>query len=283
MTKPLLTRVLRLVVALVLLVVTAVIFFYFFSHRRPRTATLPKTEEMPAQKVEKQEGIEHFDFKGDRVIRAKAERHYAGEDGRYYMEGNVEIRDLGRKKGEEIALFGKKVSYAKDWAEAFLEGDGKLQYQGLIVESSAFSYKKGSELLTTDQGVVFSSDKLSGKAQNMVYSFRSNTIRLEGEVEVELRNEAETEAPFIARGDVITFLRKQKRGKVEGNSSFSFGRSRGQADSLLFILTPDERNVQGFFLKGAGMNLLWPQMAAMTALGLAMLGLSVLRFRRRLA
>jgi ABC-2 type transport system permease protein len=41
--------------------------------------------------------------------------------------------------------------------------------------------------------------------------------------------------------------------------------------------------VQGVFLKGAGMNLLWPQMAAMTALGLAMLGLSVLRFRRRLA
>jgi len=250
MTKPLLARVLRLVVALVLLVVTAVIFFYFFSHRRPRNATLPKTEEMPAQKVEKQEGIEHFDFKGDRVIRAKAEKHYAGEDGRYYMEGNVEIRDLGRKKGEEIALFGKKVSYTKDWAEAFLEGDGKLQYQGLIVESSAFSYKKGSELLTTDQGVVFSSDKLSGKAQNMVYSFRSNTIRLEGEVEVELRNEAEADTPFLARGDVITFLRKQKRGKVEGNASFSFGRSRGQADSLLFILTPDERNVQGFFLKG---------------------------------
>ena len=250
MNKLSLTRVLRLAVALVLLVVTAVIFFYFLSHRRPRTATVLNQEEIPAQKVEKQEGIEHFDFKGDRVIRAKAERHYAGEDGRYYMEGNVEIRDLGRKKGEEIALFGKKVSYAKDWAEAFLEGDGKLQYQGLIVESQAFSYMKDSELLTTDQGVVFSSEKISGKAQKMVYSFRSNTVRLEGEVEVELRKEAEADAPFIARGDIITFLRKQKRGKVEGNATFSFGPSKGRADSLLFILTEDEQGVRGFFLKG---------------------------------
>ena len=250
MTKLSLTRVLRVAVVLVLLTVTAVIFLYFFSHRRPRTATPPKTDEMPAQKVEKQEGIEHFDFKGDRVVRAKAEKHYAGEDGRYYMEGNVEIRDLGRKKGEEIALFGKKVSYSKDWAEAFLEGEGKLLYKGLTVESAAFTYLKNSELLKTDRGVVFSSEKLSGKAQGMVYSFRTNTVRLEGQVEVVLRKEAEAEAPFVARGDLITFLRKQKRGKVEGNASFSFDRSQGRADSLLFILTEDEQSIRGFFLRG---------------------------------
>jgi ABC-2 type transport system permease protein len=41
--------------------------------------------------------------------------------------------------------------------------------------------------------------------------------------------------------------------------------------------------VQDVFLKGIGLAVLWPQMAAMTGLGLAMLALSVLRFRRRLA
>jgi ABC-2 type transport system permease protein len=41
--------------------------------------------------------------------------------------------------------------------------------------------------------------------------------------------------------------------------------------------------VQGIFLKGAGLSLLWPQMAAMTALGAVMLSLAVLRFRRHVA
>jgi len=40
---------------------------------------------------------------------------------------------------------------------------------------------------------------------------------------------------------------------------------------------------QGIFLKGAGLALLWPQMAAMTVLGLGMLGLAVARFKVHIA
>src|SRR4030043_1662147 len=125
MTKLPLARAPRLVIPLALLIVIAVILWYFLSHRRPRAIIPSKQDEIPAKKVERQEGIEHFDFKGDRVSRARAERHYAGDDGRYYLEGNVEIRDLGKKEGEEIVLFGQKVSYDKDWANVFLEGKAK--------------------------------------------------------------------------------------------------------------------------------------------------------------
>jgi ABC-2 type transport system permease protein len=41
--------------------------------------------------------------------------------------------------------------------------------------------------------------------------------------------------------------------------------------------------VQGIFLKGAGVGLLWPQMVSMTALGLIMVGLAVARFKRHVA
>ncbi|MEJ2091786.1 MAG: ABC transporter permease [Syntrophobacterales bacterium] len=41
--------------------------------------------------------------------------------------------------------------------------------------------------------------------------------------------------------------------------------------------------VQGIFLRGDGLAILWPQMAGMTILGLALLTLSVLRFQKRLA
>jgi lipopolysaccharide transport protein LptA len=250
MTKLTLARVLRLVIALALLIVIAVIFWYFLSHRRPRSVVPLEKEEIPAKKVERQEGIEHFDFKGDRVIRAKAERHYAGEDGRYYLDGNVEIRDLGKEEGEEIVLFGQRVSYDKDWTEILLEGKAKLQYKGLTVESSAFSYRKTKETLTTDRGVSFSSRRISGTAQKMAYSFSSESLRLEEKVELELREEAESPTPFVIRGDIVTFLRKRGRGEVEGNASFSFDQSRGGADSLRFALTPDEQRAQSFSLRG---------------------------------
>ena len=250
MTKLTLARVIRFIVALGLLVVVAVILWYFLSHRRPRSVVPPKKEGIPAKKVERQEGIEHFDFKGDRVIRARAERHYAGDDGRYYLEGNVEVRDLGKGEGEEIVLFGQKVSYDKDWAGVFLEGKAKLQYKGLTVESSAFSYLKTEETLTTDRGAAFSTSKISGKAKKMAYSFREGSLRLEGEVELELCEEAETGAPFVVRGDIVTFLRSRRRGQVEGNASFSFDQSWGRADSLRFELTPDEQRARSFSLKG---------------------------------
>jgi lipopolysaccharide transport protein LptA len=251
MTKVTTARVLRLAVALVLIIVVAVIFWYFLSHRRPRSIVPSKQEEIPAKKVEQQEGIEHFDFKGDRVIRAKGKKHYVGDDGRYYLEGDVEVRDLGKEQGEEIVLFGQKVSYDKDWAGALIEGKAKIQYEGLTVESSAFSYLKKGETLTTDRGVVFSSQRISGKARKMTYSFKVGSLRLEEEVELELREETETGTPFAIRGDRVTFWRKRKGGQVEGNVSFSFDQSRGLADSMRFILTPDEQRAQSFFLKGS--------------------------------
>jgi len=41
--------------------------------------------------------------------------------------------------------------------------------------------------------------------------------------------------------------------------------------------------VRGIFLKGIGLDLLWPQAAAMTAWGLVVLALAVMRSRKRSA
>ena len=40
--------------------------------------------------------------------------------------------------------------------------------------------------------------------------------------------------------------------------------------------------IRGTFLEGVGLEVLWPQMAALAALGVALLGFSVLRFRKSL-
>jgi ABC-2 type transport system permease protein len=40
--------------------------------------------------------------------------------------------------------------------------------------------------------------------------------------------------------------------------------------------------VRGIFLKGAGVDVLWPQMTAMAVYGIAVLGLSAMRFQKKL-
>jgi ABC-2 type transport system permease protein len=40
--------------------------------------------------------------------------------------------------------------------------------------------------------------------------------------------------------------------------------------------------VRGIFLKGAGVSVLWPQMAAMAVYGINILGLSAMRFQKKL-
>jgi ABC-2 type transport system permease protein len=40
--------------------------------------------------------------------------------------------------------------------------------------------------------------------------------------------------------------------------------------------------LRGTYLKGVGMSVLWPQMAAMAGLGVGLLGLAILRFRKSL-
>jgi ABC-2 type transport system permease protein len=40
--------------------------------------------------------------------------------------------------------------------------------------------------------------------------------------------------------------------------------------------------IRGTFLKGVGLGVLWPQMLALAALGVVLLGLSVVRFRKSL-
>ena len=40
--------------------------------------------------------------------------------------------------------------------------------------------------------------------------------------------------------------------------------------------------IRGTFLKGVGLNVLWPQMLALAVLGVGLLGLSILRFHKSL-
>jgi lipopolysaccharide transport protein LptA len=244
------TRLLRTALIALLLGLIFTILWYFISHRRGPTVVPPKVEEIAAKKIERQEGIEHFEYRGDRVIQAKAARHYAGEGGQFVLEGNVEIRDLGKTSGRDILVAGNKVTYDKDWTAAVLEGNGRVKYGDLLMESEYFFYQREADLLTTDQGVVFSARRLSGRAARMRYSFLDEMMSLEGDVELRLSDETRSESPFVVKGDAFSYSRKGVNGNAAGNVTFSWDNSHGQCENLEFVLTEDEQYVHEIRLKG---------------------------------
>ena len=243
-------RAVRALLAGVLILVVTIIVAYFVTHRRLPTVVPGRTAEIPAEQVEKQEGIEHLDFRGDRTIHVKAGSWHKGENGLFYLEEGVEVRDLAKKGGREVFISGDRVVYDKDWSEARLEGNAKVRYGDLLFESTDFDYRKDADVLSTEHGVVISSPKLNGSSSRMTYTFKDEIIRLEGSVSLQARGESEDSEPFMVNGNVLTYRRLERRGRGEGEAGFSLGESRGRAETIDFRMTDDERYILDFSLQG---------------------------------
>jgi lipopolysaccharide export system protein LptA len=245
-------RALRAVLAGILVLVVTIILAYFVSHRRPPTVVPGQTVQIPEKQVERQEGIEHLDFRGDRTIHVKAGSWHKGEDGLFYLEKDVEVRDLAKKDGREVYLAGDRVIYDKDWSDVRLEGNAKVRFGDLQFESSDFDYRKAADVLSTEHGVVISSPKLNGSASRMTYSFKDEIIRLEGAVSLQARGGSADAEPFIINGNVLTYRRLERKGRGEGDARFSLGESRGRAEAIDFRVTDDEQHLLNFSLRGRG-------------------------------
>jgi lipopolysaccharide export system protein LptA len=243
-------RALRTLLAVSLVLVVAVILVYFVSHRRRPTVVPRKAENIPAEQVEKQEGIEHIDFRGDRIVQVKAGTWYKGEDGLFHLENNVEVRDLAKKGGKEVFITGDRVTYDKDWSRARLEGKAKVRYGDLVFESASFDYEKSADVLSTDAGVVFSSPRISGHSRRMTYSFKDETIVLVGDAGLEARDESENASPLVVSGGLLTYRRLERTGRGEESVEFSLGESRGEAETVDFRMTDDEQYLLTLNLKG---------------------------------
>jgi len=80
--------------AAALVVVIGMILVYFIVHLKRRPTIPPDNKEIAQQKIEVQEKVDFFDFKGK--IKVTAARRYLGEDNLYHLVGPVEIIDQGK-------------------------------------------------------------------------------------------------------------------------------------------------------------------------------------------
>lgn len=206
----------------------------------------------PGVEVDRKEGIEHVIFKGDKgKIKVKADRFYVGDDKLNHLEGNVEVVDYGRTGGQALTVTADKVDYDQDLTFFKVSGGAKVRDKDSVFESPAFDYDKAREIVRTDRGVVFTSDRLDARSRNFLYKRRAETLEFGGDVAIELRPRLATSFPLSAAGETFFYKRKAKSGRIDGSVRMTHGKSRGSADTLAFLLSDDEQQVKALTLTGS--------------------------------
>jgi len=248
-----------------LLAIIGVVALHFFL-RRPAPVEVPvapaPSVRPPGENIDRKEGVEHVLFKGDKgKIKVKADKFYLGEDKLNHLEGNVEVVDYGKTGGQEMIMLADRIDYDQNLNSFRATGRARVKDKDVLIESPSFDYDKKKDIFRTDQGVVFSSNRLKASSQTLTYRPRAQTLEFEGDPAIEVRAKMETELPLSVFGDKFLYRRKPKIGRVDGNVRMSHGKSRGTTDSLVFKLTPDEQEVDFLVLKGAAKVILFKETA----------------------
>jgi lipopolysaccharide export system protein LptA len=240
--------------AVSLLAIIGIIALHFFLRRPVPAESLVEPApgvRPPGKDVDRKEGVEHVIFKGDKgKIKVKADEFYLGEDKLNHLEGNVEVVDYGNTGSQEIIMLADRVDDDQDLKNFHATGRARVKEKDALIESSSFVYDKKEDIFRTDQGVVFSSNKLKAKSRTMTYRRRAQTLEFEGDLAIEVLAKGETGLPLSVFGDKFLYMRKTKIGRVDGNVRMSHGKSRGTADALTFRLTPDEQEVNYLVFQG---------------------------------
>jgi lipopolysaccharide export system protein LptA len=239
-----------------LLGIILVIVAAHFVLKRPAAVEPPVGTASPAPtpgaEVDRKEGIEHVIFKGEKgKIKIKADRFYVGDDKLNHLEGNVEVVDYGRTGGQELTVTADTVVYNQGLTFFKVSGGAKVRDKDSVFESPAFDYDKALEIVRTDQGVVFTSDRLDARSRDFLYKRQAETIELGGDVAIELRPRMATSFPLRVSGESFLYKRKAKSGQLDGNVRMTHGKSRGSADTMTFLLSDDEQQIEAQTLTGS--------------------------------
>ena len=239
-------RFLKLVIAGVLLVIVTVITINFiqYSNRRPEVQRIEN--EAPPEKTEKMERGEFFEEKeGEIPLEGKFLEQFIDEEGLLHAVGNVWIKYKGKYE-----LYADEIVYDRDWTLFLLKGKAKIRYGETTLEGSSLEYDRKAGVFKTNENAVFSSERITGFANELIYFIEEERLELKNQVYLELTTRLDSSSPMIVEGERFVYLRANRKGQMEGNVSFSQGKSHGSADFVEFELFLEEEHVRSVLLRG---------------------------------
>lgn len=209
------------------------------------------SEEIVKQKIEKREKIEHFEAEGQKdKHQIRADSHYIGEDDLYHLKGNVKITLFKKREGKDVFLTGDEVTYDKEQIHFIMRGRVKIQFEDLTFETIYVEYNSDDEVFKSDKTVQFTSKRLKGSAQNVIYSLKTEKLELWENITFEILPKIETSYAVKIQGYRFEYFRDEKRGILQGEGRFFHGQSQASADLLEFELFENEEQIKTLFLEG---------------------------------
>ncbi len=238
------------VAASLVVILGAVAWVLCVRRARPRPAA-PETAAPAAARIDRKEGIQHLEYKDGRVwADVRADRFFLGGDAMNHLEGRAEIWDYEGPEGRRIRILADSVVYDPAMIHFTIAGHVRITSGDLRFESDSFDYDKSLRMFRTTRGGVVTSDRLSGSGREFSYAEDAHELRISGGVRFEVRDESRPSGAVQFSGDRLIYLRKEKRGRIEGRGRVQSGSGDGSANLLGFELSPDERYLLSATLEG---------------------------------
>lgn len=241
-----LARSLKLLIAGILLVIVTVIAINFIKYSNQRPEIKRIENEAPPEKAEKMERGEMSETReGEDNLAVEFDELFVDDEGLNHAVGNV--RALYKGKYE---LLADEIVYDQDWTHFLLKGKAKIRYEEANLEGSYLEYDRNAGVFKTNENAVFSSERIAGYANELIYIIEEERLELNDQVYLELTTRLDSSSPMIVEGEKFSYQRANRKGQMEGSVSFSQGKSHGTADFVEFELFPEEEHVRSVFLKG---------------------------------
>ena len=192
-----LARSLKLLIAGILLVIVTVIAINFIKYSNQRPEIKRIENEAPPEKAEKMERGEMSETReGEDNLAVEFDELFVDDEGLNHAVGNV--RALYKGKYE---LLADEIVYDQDWTHFLLKGKAKIRYEEANLEGSYLEYDRNAGVFKTNENAVFSSERIAGYANELIYIIEEERLELNDQVYLELTTRLDSSSPMIVEGE----------------------------------------------------------------------------------
>ena len=243
-------RLARAAAALVLTALAAVVIVRL-AGRRATPVPPPAPPPPEGRVVDVKERVRHEEYEGGRLVAdIRGDTFFLGPDGRNHLTGSVEITNLGPAGEVASRLTAGEVVYEPGSLRFTVQGGVRVEAGDLILEGDAFDYDKTARLFFSKSGGRFTAKSMTGEAKEIAYAEGVGEVRLGGGFEVDIIPAGQSGIIGSLAGDSLVYRRGDLRGRVNGRARYSNESSQGQADSISFVSTEDEKALASVSFEG---------------------------------
>jgi len=238
--------------AVAALIGLAVLLIIRLAGRRETPPAAPAAPPPGGQVVDLKEKVRHQEFRDGRAVAdIRGGSFFRGPDGRNHLAGSVEVLSLG-SAGETVSrLTADEVAYDPGSLRFTISGHVRVEAGGVVLEGEAFDYDKSTGLFETKTGGRFSSKTMRGSAPDISFSEGADEIRLGGGFLAAIAAAGRAGETLDISGDSFSYLRRERRGRVEGRAGLRAGGCRGTSDTVSFVAAGDEAAFESAVFEGA--------------------------------